>query len=177
MNLRFAHCCAVWLLLGPVLAQGREAPRKAAGDWERSLVTVEINRKQYDYFQPWTKRVQTVSKAGLVIGPREILTTADELADRTLVRLQKGGRGKWWNAEVKWVDYPANIAVVTSPDDKFWSGLKAATLADPIKKDEDIQIIRWRAGNLEVRKAEFSRFTVSHPNMSDAVHVQLELSS
>jgi len=126
MNSRFAHCCAAWLLLASVSAQGREIGKKAAGDWERSLVTVEINRKQYDYFQPWTKRVQTVSKAGLVIGPREILTTADDLADRTLVRLQKGGRGKWWNAAVKWVDYPANIAVVTSSDEKFWSDLKAA---------------------------------------------------
>jgi len=177
MKLRWTHGYVVWLLLGTVSALGREPARKAAGDWERTLVSVEINRKQYDYFQPWTKRVQTVTKAGLVIGPREILTTADDLANRTLVRVQKGGRGRWWNAEVKWVDYPANIAVVTSPDEKFWTGLKPATLAEPIKKDEDVQIIRWRAGNLEVRKAEFSRFTVSHPNMSDAVHVQLELSS
>src|SRR6058998_2248097 len=177
MRLRFFHGLALGLALAPASGFGREMAKKAAGDWERSLVSVEINRKQYDYFQPWSKRVQTVTKAGLLIGPREILTTADELADRTLVRVQKGGRGKWWNAEVKWADYPANIAILTSADEKFWAGLKAATLAEPIKKDEDIQIIRWRAGNLEVRKAEFSRFTVSHPNMSDAVHVQLELSS
>ncbi|PYM15054.1 MAG: hypothetical protein DME18_05210 [Verrucomicrobia bacterium] len=177
MRLRLAHCFAVFLLPGIASGLGREVGKKAAGDWERSLVSVEINRKQYDYFQPWAKRVQTVTKAGLLIGPREILTTADGLDDRTLVRVQKGGRGQWSSAEVKWADYPANIAVVTSADEKFWAGLKPAGLADPVRKDEEIQIIRWRAGNLEVRKAEFSRFTVSHPNMSDAVHVQLELSS
>ena len=177
MRLRSAHCFAVFLLPGIASGLGREVGKKAAGDWERSLVSVEINRKQYDYFQPWAKRVQTVTKAGLLIGPREILTTADGLDDRTLVRVQKGGRGQWSSAEVKWADYPANIAVVTSADEKFWAGLKPAGLADPVRKDEEIQIIRWRAGNLEVRKAEFSRFTVSHPNMSDAVHVQLELSS
>ena len=170
-------CLALFLCLEPLSAFGRELGKKTAGDWDRSLVSIEINRKQYDYFQPWTRRVQTVVKAGLVIGPREILTTADALDDRTLVRVQKGGRGKWWNAEAKWVDYPANVAVVTTTDEKFWTGLKPATLADPIKKAEDVQIIRWRAGSLEVRKAEFSRFTVSHPNMSDAVHVQLELNS
>jgi hypothetical protein len=168
---------AFFLLLQTVSSPGGEPARKAAGDWERSLVSIEINRKQYDYFQPWTKRVQTLVKAGLVIGPREILTTADSLDGRTLVRLQKGGRGQWWNAAVKWADYPANLAIITSADDQFWSGLKPVTLADPVKKDGDIQILRWRAGNLEVRKAEFNRFTVSHPNMSDAVHVQLELSS
>ena len=177
MRGRWIQCCLAWWLLGAVSGQGRGASPKATGDWESSLVSVEINHKQYDYFQPWTKRVQTVTKAGLVIGAREILTTADELAGRTLVRLQKGGRGKWWDAEVKSVDYPANLAVLTSRDEKFWAGLKAATLAEPIRKEEEIQIVRWRAGNLEVRKAEFSRFTVSHPNMSDAVHVQLELSS
>ena len=177
MNIRFVSHGIVFLLLGTASGFGRDAEKKTSGDWERVLVSVEINRKQYDYFQPWTERVQTAVKAGIVIGPREILTTADACDDRTLVRVQKGGRGRWWNAEAKWVDYPANLALVTCPDEKFWAGLKSATLADPIKKEEDIQIIRWRSGNLEVRKAEFSRFAVSHPNMSDAVHVQLELSS
>ena len=167
---------ACWLA-GAVTCLGRDMARKAAGDWELSLVSVEINHNQYDYFQPWTKRVQTVVKAGLVIGPREILTTADELVGRTLVRVQRGGRGRWWDAEVKTVDYPANLAVLTAKDEKFWAGLKPAALADPIRKGEEIQILRWRAGTLEVRKAEFNRFTVSHPNMSDAVHVQMEVSA
>jgi hypothetical protein len=177
MRVLSARAFAVFSLLATVAGRGGESARKAAGNWERSLVSIEINRKQYDYFQPWTKRVQTVLKAGLLVGAREILTTADSLDGRTLVRVQKGGRGQWWNAEVKWADYPANLAIITSADDQFWSGLKPVTLADPVKKDGDIQILRWRAGNLEVRKAEFNRFTVSHPNMSDAVHVQLELSS
>jgi hypothetical protein len=177
MRTRVAHCFAALGLAAIVSAFGRDVARKPAGDWERSLISVEVNRKQYDYFQPWTKRVQTAVKTGLVIGPREILTTADQLDDRTLVRLQRGGRGPWWNADVKWVDFPANLAIVSCVDEKFWTGLKPAILADSIKKDEDIQVVRWRGGTLEVRKAEFSRFTVSHPNMSDAVHVQLELSS
>jgi hypothetical protein len=177
MNIRFLHCLAAVLLLAPTAGHGRETGGKAAGDWERTIVNVEINRKQYDYFQPWTKRVQTVVKAGVVIGPREILTTADALDDRTLVRLQRGGRGKWWDASVKWVDFPANLALVTSGEESFWTGLRPVALAEPVKKGEEIQVLRWRAGNLEVRKAEFNRFAVSHPNMSDAVHVQLELNS
>jgi len=177
MNSPGAKGFSFFLLVATVAGRGGEPASKATGDWERSLVSVEINRKQYDYFQPWTKRVQTVVKTGLLVGPREILTTADSLDGRTLVRVQKGGRGQWWNAEVKWADYPANLAVITSSEDRFWSGLKPVTLADPVKKDGDIQILRWRAGNLEVRKAEFNRFTVSRANMSDAVHVQLELNS
>jgi len=37
-------------------------------------------------------------------GDHEILTTAEDLNDRTLVRIQKNGRGKWTNAQVKWID-------------------------------------------------------------------------
>ena len=177
MTTRFFHWLAVGLALAPASGFSREMAKKTAGDWERAIVSVEINRKQYDYSQPWTKRVQTVVKAGIVIGPREILTTADALDDRTLVRVQRDGRGKWWNAEVKWIDFPANLAVVTSAEEQFWTGLKTVPLAEPVKKSEDIQVLRWRAGNLEVRKAEFNRFAVTHPNMSDAVHVQLELNS
>ena len=85
----FSFGLAAFLLLSPVSSFGGEAAKKAGSDWERAIVSVETNRKQYDYFQPWTKRVQTLTKAGLVIGPHEILTTADDLDDRTLVRAQK----------------------------------------------------------------------------------------
>src|SRR2546428_11921342 len=132
---------ALFLCLDPLSVFGRELGKKAAGEWDRSLVSIEINRKQYDYFQPWTRRVQTVVKAGLVIGPREILTTADALDDRTLVRVQRDGRGKWWNAEVKWIDFPANLAVVTSAEEQFWTGLKSVPLAEPVTKSEDIQVL------------------------------------
>src|SRR5438094_156249 len=82
--------------------------------WEHSLVQLDVTRKQYDYFQPWSKRVKSGQKTGLVISDREILTTADELFDRTLIRLQKGGRGKWWIGELVWIDYYANLAIVTT---------------------------------------------------------------
>ena len=78
----------------------------ASSGWEHSIVTVEVSRKQYDYYQPWSKRTRKTQKTGTVIGERQILTTADEMFDRTLVRLQKGGRGRWWIGEVSWIDYP-----------------------------------------------------------------------
>ncbi|MBI3852616.1 MAG: hypothetical protein HY298_20355 [Verrucomicrobia bacterium] len=165
------------ILSAPVCDSGRAAARSDTRDWERSIVSLDATRKQYDFFLPWSKQVQTVVKAGIVIGPREILTTADELENHTLIRLQKGGRGQWWNAEVKWIDYPANLAIITTSDEIFWNGLKPVKLADSITKDGDIRIFRWRAGNLESRKAEFNRFTVGSGERSDAARVQLELSS
>ena len=38
--------------------------------WEHSIVTVEVARKQYDYYQPWSKRTRRLQKAGVVAVPR-----------------------------------------------------------------------------------------------------------
>src|SRR5262245_47252749 len=65
-------------------------PKGAASSWEKSIVTLDVARKKYDYYQPWSRRQSQVQKTGLVVGERQVLTTADEMFDRTLVRLQKG---------------------------------------------------------------------------------------
>src|SRR2546423_608002 len=121
MNVRFIHCFAVLLFFGSGSGFGSEAAKKAAGDWERELISVEVHRKQYDFSQPGPRRGQRVDNPALLTGPRKPPPTADGLDNRTLVRLQKGGRGPWWSAGVKWADYPANLAVVTSTDEKFWA--------------------------------------------------------
>jgi hypothetical protein len=142
----------------PGLAQERK--RAQPSPWERSIVTLEVSRKQYDYYQPWTRKTSRVQKTGMFLGDRQILTTADELFDRTLVRLQKGGRGRWWNGEVSWIDYHANLALVTTAEDDFWRELKPASLDGSVPEDGSLQILRWHDGNLENRRAEFTQFTV-----------------
>jgi hypothetical protein len=145
--------------------------------WERSVVTLDATQKEYDYLQPWSKRLRTGQKSGLVLAGREILTTADDLFDRTLVRVQKGGRGKWWTADVRWIDYHANLAMVNVPEEAFWQGLEPATLGVPTRATGDLQIVRWRQGRMETRRAEFNQFTAGEGKLSFAPRVQLELNS
>lgn len=152
-------------------------PAAPASEWENSLVYLEVTRKNFEVFQPWSPRARTVQKNGLVIGAREILTTAEELSDRTLVRVQKGGKGKWWNAEVVWLDYHANLAVLTAKEDAFWPGLKPASFITGKLPKEGLQIVRWRSGNLETRKAEFNQFLVEDARLSFIQHLQLEAST
>ena len=114
------------LLLGVLALSWLRAADDEMALWERAIVTIEVTRKQYDYLQPWSRRVDQVQKMGTMIREREILTTADFLADHTLIRLQKG-RGRWYRGEVTWIDYHANLAIVTCPDDTFWE--ETATIA------------------------------------------------
>ncbi|SVC62810.1 uncharacterized protein METZ01_LOCUS315664, partial [marine metagenome] len=75
-----------------------------------------------------------------------------------MVRLQKGGRGRWYNGSVEWVDYQANLAVIGVSDSMFWEDLAPVRFAKVSELKGKLQIVRWRSGNIELRAAEFSRF-------------------
>ena len=68
--------------LGPVgAAAAIEEGKGNAQIWERSVVTLEATHKVYDYMRPWSKGARNTVKSGVVIGPKEVLVTADELGD------------------------------------------------------------------------------------------------
>ncbi|MDB6129461.1 MAG: hypothetical protein JWM04_568 [Verrucomicrobiales bacterium] len=146
-------------------------------DWEPSVVTIDVRKKTYDYFQPWTTPSQSFQKFGTILAKNQILTTAENLSDKTLLRIQKEGRGKWNIGEIAWVDYHANLALITVADEKFWTGLKPVTLAPHAKTTDPLRLVRWRTGKLEVRSAEFNQFTVEEGKISFAQYVHMEASS
>lgn len=144
--------------------------------WERAVVTIEITRKEYDYLQPWSRRVDQVQKIGTIISDREILTTADHFSSHTLVRLQKG-RGRWFQGEVSWVDYHANLAIVTCKEERFWEDTKKVDLAKVTPRRGSAQVVRWRNGILEFRNVDINRLTVKRGKLTFVDSLQLELDS
>jgi hypothetical protein len=165
--------------LGLVFACGAPAEaaasrKNAASRWEQSVVTIEIARNQYDMTQPWSRRTRRVKKSGIVIGEKQLLTTADQVYDRTLVRFQKNGRGQWWSGSVEWVDYHANLAILTSTEPLFWRDLKPVSFGSGAPEDGNLQVLRWNDGNLERRRAEFVQFTVREEMLSPISHVMLQ---
>jgi hypothetical protein len=165
-----------FLVIG-LSGQAQERKRAQPSPWERSIVTIEVSRKQYDYYQPWTRKTGRIQKTGLLLSDRQILTTADEMFDRTLVRLQKGGRGRWTLGEVSWIDYHANLALVTTTEEDFWRGLQPATLGGTVPDDGTLQIVRWHDGNLENRRAEFTQYTVREGQLAAINQPVLEADS
>ena len=176
--MKFPHPIIFLILAVTPLAFAAGESTTLAPVWEKSVVKVEVSRNRYDYYQPWNRRTDRALKIGLVVGDRQILTTSQDLSDRTLVRLQKGGRGKWTNAKVEWIDYYANLALLTTEEGTFWTDLQLANLdGKPPTEGTALQIIRWREGKLENRQAEFTQFTVRQSESSGISHVQLELDS
>ena len=176
--MKYFQLITLWVWTAMLPAFAASDPNVVAPAGEKSVVKVEVSRNLYDYYQPWNRRNDRLAKIGLVVGERQILTTAQDLSDRTLVRLQKGGRGKWTNAKVEWIDYHANLALLTTDDAPFWIGLQPANLSGkPPVEGDALQIIRWREGKLENRQAEFTQFAVRQSELSGISHVQLELDS
>ncbi|MBX3734750.1 MAG: hypothetical protein KF791_19410 [Verrucomicrobiae bacterium] len=145
--------------------------------WDRSYVTLEVTYKDYDYAQPWSRPTRTVRKGALVLGGRELLTTAQHLPGATLVRVQRGGRGTWYDGRVVWTDPHANLALVTADAEAFWEGLKPAELAPVVPASPDFNLLRWRDGNLESRRVEFSKFSVREGLLSFAPRLTLEVNT
>ena len=146
-------------------------------DWGGSIVTIEVNRLQYNFYQPWSSFTGGTRKLGVVISGDEILSTADWLQDNTLVRVQKGGRGPWWNAKIRWIDYHANLAMLSVADAAFWKGLKPAPLADKAPAKGELRIWRLSDGNLQSWKGTISKLFVQKGQRSFVKYLTLDINS
>lgn len=146
-------------------------------DPESSLVEIEVTKKSYDYRMPWISRNEQVRKNGILIGEKHILTTADGLSDQYLCRIRKGGESRQYTADLVWVDFYANVAILNVSESDFWEGMQAVALAQSIPQSGELEIYRWRGGRIEERAAEIIRLSSGSSKMSYLSHLVLTVSS
>jgi len=159
--LALTHC-------GPAQTAAPKPPGPAAPSfaWENAIIHIEVSGKTYNYIQPWERSEHTVYKSGVVVDGHQILTTAEGLADQTVIRLKKQGDGLYSEGSVAWIDYQANLAAITTDDKDFWTGLQPAELADPVPITGEVRILRWRDDQLENRQGQIERLTVENSVLS-----------
>jgi hypothetical protein len=156
-----------FLLLTPFLnLQALQAETHADFAWENAIIHIEVASKEYNYIQPWQRSEKMVYKSGVVVEGHQIITTADGLADQTLIRLKKQGDGLFSLGRVVWIDYQANLAALTTDEKDFWTGLQPARLADPVPITGSVRILRWSDDQLEDRQGEIERLTVENSMLS-----------
>src|SRR5476651_1431144 len=86
------------------------SPATSGFAWENAIIQIEVTSKAYNYIQPWERSEKKVYKSGVVVEGHQIITTADGLADHTVIRLKKQGDGLYIYGSVAWIDYQANLA-------------------------------------------------------------------
>src|SRR5271170_5642302 len=134
--------------------------------WENAIIHIEVTSKIYNYVEPWARSERKLFKSGVLIDGQRIITTADGLNDQTLIRLKKQGGGLFSLGRVAWIDYQANLAVLTTDEKDFWTGLQPAKLADPVPVSGEARILRWRDDQLENRQGEIERMDVENSVLS-----------
>jgi S1-C subfamily serine protease len=122
-------------------------PAPEAPDLSRSVIRVHSTRQEWNAAQPWEKLPPARRRSlGAVVGHHQVLTTAEMVADATLIELETSDGLHLAPASVVAVDFAANLALLTVADEKdagvLFAGLKPSDLAAPLPLDAQIAIVQ-----------------------------------
>ncbi len=97
---------------------------------ELSLVRVNVTGQPYDYQRPWQKKAPFSKRAlGTVLAKGRVLVTADLVTNQNFVELERAETGEKTGADVRVIDYEANLALLEPQDKNFLNGLTPLQLA------------------------------------------------
>jgi len=151
------------LPLALVLASCKQAPEtvkslevSAAAETEivvdplsltESVVRINSTSQSWNPAQPWEKTPpQSLRSLGAIVGPGQVLTTSEMVADATYIELELPDGSKTAEAKIVAVDYEANLALLTveSDDEKatFFKDTRPLELASPPSIGDPIQIFQ-----------------------------------
>jgi len=105
-------------------------PTTATNPKQVALVRVNVTGQGYDYFRPWQKKAPFSKRAlGAVLPKGRVLVTADLVTNQNYVELERAESGEKTAANVRVIDYEANLALLEPTDKKFLDGLSPLELA------------------------------------------------
>src|SRR3982750_792623 len=88
------------------------------------LVRVNVTGQQYDNFRPWQKKAPFTKRGlGAVLPQNRVLVTADLVANHNYVELERAESGDKSAAEVRVIDYEANLALIEPTEKNFLDGV------------------------------------------------------
>jgi membrane-associated protease RseP (regulator of RpoE activity) len=145
----------LWLVLAvPVVVRGEAAlprePLTAVGSVSSSsLVRVNSTNQAFDFFRPWTKKAPFLRRGlGVVLQGGQILVTAELVANRTYVELEKAGSGEKSPAEIVVVDYDCNLALLRPTDLTFLKEAKPVSLDSGASVGDKASILQLESNGL-----------------------------
>ena len=99
-------------------------PTTAAQPKEVALVRVNVTSQSYDYFRPWQKKAPFSKRAlGAVLPKGRVLVTADLVTNQNYVELERAESGEKTAANVRVIDYEANLALLEPVEKSFLDGI------------------------------------------------------
>src|SRR5256885_6286292 len=99
-------------------------PTTAARPKQVALVRVNVTGQGYEYFRPWQKKAPCAKRAlGAVLPKGRVLVTADLVTNQNYVELERAESGEKTAANVRVIDYEANLALLEPAEKSFLDGI------------------------------------------------------
>jgi S1-C subfamily serine protease len=157
------------LLFVPGLAGA--TPRRS---FETGVVGLAVTYQTYDQDRPWVKRAPQVRQAlaTVVDGPL-LLTTAQMVADATLLEAEKLGRAVRVPARIVRVDPEADLAILAIDAPGFFDGLAPVRMASSVPTEGSVTSVRWKNRQIEVSTSRVSRIEVQSSVLGTVEHTFL----
>src|SRR5881394_3034318 len=123
----------ILVAVGGALAKKEPAiPTTAAQPKQVALVRVNVTGQGYDYFRPWQKKAPFSKRAlGAVLPKGRVLVTADLVTNQNYVELERAESGEKTAANVRVIDYEANLALLEITSDTVVGDRLAAWQLEP----------------------------------------------
>jgi len=112
-----------------------------------SVVRVNSTLQNWSITQPWEKNPPRRRRSlAAIVNDHHVITTAEMVADATLVELESTDGTRRARAEVANVDYEANLALLRLADEgevpKFFDGMKSLEIADSPPLRDTLEIVQ-----------------------------------
>lgn len=139
---------------------------------KQSLVYLEISKITYDMSQPWKQTaISTNSGSGCAVGPYEILTTAENVANATLIKIRRYEDNVYLEATVKAVDYEYNLCLLEIDKDAAQTPLTPLSFKESYPKNKQLTAYWLSSGDhlttarSTLDRAEMDRSSLSFANV------------
>ncbi|MEI6892508.1 MAG: hypothetical protein V5783_10090 [Pontiella sp.] len=127
---------------------------------EHQIVSVRVTSQTWNEYRPWQKnKPRTRTFVGTVISGNRILMIADDLADATLIQVEKYDRPPRIPAQIIHIDHQIGLAIITVDDPEFFADLQPVEIAEDTS-GEDYYCATWMSGQLSLAACRWSKTTV-----------------
>lgn len=140
----------------------RAAAPAPAESYGASVIGIVASFQRWDEQRPWMKSNPGARRgSGVVVDGPAILTTAEIVADATLLQVEKFGRASHVEAHVIFEDRECNLALLGVDEPGFFDGLEPVKLAAASPTEGTLRTVRWSSQQLEAAASRVKRIEVS----------------
>lgn len=153
------HCILLTALSVIVLSSCEQQVKPAAAepketievtptaDPKQSVIRINTTRQKWNPGQPWEKQPPRKRRSlAAVVGVNQVITTAEMVADATMIELESIDGKKLAQGKVIAVDYEANLALLgldeAETDSSFFEGMVPLEIAEPFGLGDSVEAIQ-----------------------------------